>query len=362
MWGRALLAVVIAGGIAAWMMTGDLVISGSAQEAARRPPAERTQADAAAFRVRVAEVSAVERQRTLAMRGKTRADAFVAVAAETQGQIVERPVNRGAEVQPGDVLCRLDEGIRAAELAKARAEAAKSQLEFEAATKLQGRGFESETRVATTRAALDSAEAGVAAAEQELARAVIRAPLAGTVQEPLADVGSMLPIGGVCATIIDVDPLFVVGQVAERDVSNVTLGAAATVRLVTGETVEGTVSYVSRAADNATRTFSVEVEIANPDGALRDGVTAEAAIPVAAMTVHRLSPGVLTLDDDGAVGVRTVDPDNRVVFMPVSIAMQDAEGFWVTGLPETVTVITVGQEYVSDGQLVEPVPHEKTGA
>ncbi len=91
-------------------------------------------------------------------------------------------------------------------------------------------------------------------------------------------------------------------------------------------------------------------------------MTAEAAIPVAAMTVHRLSPGVLTLDDDGAVGVRTVDPDNRVVFMPVSIAMQDAEGFWVTGLPETVTVITVGQEYVSDGQLVEPVPHEKTGA
>jgi multidrug efflux system membrane fusion protein len=359
---RILLSLAFAAAIAAWMVTGKLVVSGSAEEAARRPPAERSEADAAPFRVRVREVRAEERQRTLTMRGKTRADALVAVAAETQGQIVERPVSRGAEVKPGDVLCRLDQGVREAQLAQAKAEAAKAQLDFDAASKLRGRGFESETRVASTKAALDAAQAMVATAEQELARTVVRAPIAGTVQEPLADVGTMLSIGSICATLVDLHPIYVTGQVAERNVTDIALGTRADVTLVTGESATGTVSYVSRTADQATRTFAVEVEVANDAGRLRDGVTAIAVIPIAPVKVVRLSPGVLTLDDAGRVGVRTVEAGNRVGFRPVTIAMQDSDGFWVTGLPDTVTVITVGQEYVAEGQVVEPVADEKAGA
>ncbi|MBJ3777453.1 efflux RND transporter periplasmic adaptor subunit [Acuticoccus mangrovi] len=352
---KIILALVIAGGIAAWMATGTLVVSGTAQEATPRPPAERSEANDAPFSVRVATLTAVDRPRSLKMRGRTRADALVSVAAETGARIAERLAHRGTKVEPGDVLCRLEEGARAAQLAQAKAEAARAQLDFDAATKLRGRGFESETRVATTRAELDAAQASVAAAELELARTVVEAPIAGIVQEPIAEVGARLAVGDVCATIVDADPIVITGQVSERDISQVREGVTAEITLVTGESVKGTVVFISRTADADTRTFTVEIHVPNPDGTLRAGVTAEARIPLPAIKAHRLSPGILTLADNGAVGVRTVGEDDKVAFMPVKIVMQDTEGFWVTGLPDVVTVITVGQDYVIDGQTVDPV-------
>ena len=352
---RIILALVLAGGIAAWMMSGSLVVSGVAEEATPRPPAERSEADSAAFRVRVQRISAVERQKLLTMRARTRADALVEVAAETVGRIERRPVSRGTAVEVGDLLCQLDEGSRAADLARAEAEAAKALLEHEAATKLQGRGFESQTRVATTQAALDAARALVASARQELDRTSVLAPIKGVVQEPIAEVGSVLQMGQLCATIVDADPIVVTGQVTERDIAKIEPGAEAKVHLVTGETATGHVSFISRTGNPETRTFTVEIQVPNADLSLRAGVTAEADIPLDPIVAHRLSPGVLTLDDNGRVGVRTVDADNLVGFAPVEIAGQDKDGFWVTGLPQTVTVITVGQEYVTEGQTVDPV-------
>ncbi|MEO1102515.1 MAG: efflux RND transporter periplasmic adaptor subunit, partial [Pseudomonadota bacterium] len=352
MFARIFLAIVLIGAVAAWMLTGEVVVSGSADEAVRRPPAERSEADAALFKVRVQTISAQDRDQTLTMRARTRPYALVSVAAETPGRIDERPVNRGSTVQAGDVLCRIDPGVRAAELARAKAEEAKAQLEFDAATQLQGRGFESETRVAATRAALDAAQAMVAAAERELDLSVVRSPIHGIVQEPISDVGTVLPIGGMCATVVDADPIIVTGQVTERDVAKIEHGAPVSVNLVTGETVNGEVSFISRTGNAQTRTFTVEVSVPNPTLALRAGVTAEARIPLDPVIAHRLSPGVLTLSDDGAVGVRTVDDEGTVAFRPVRIAGQDADGFWVIGLPETVNVITVGQDYVVEGQKV----------
>lgn len=358
---RLALAALLAGGIAAWMLTGDLVVAGSAETSAVPPPALRVQADAAPFRVRVRTIEATPMERSLNMQGRTRADALVEVAAETVGRIEERPVERGDEVEAGDVLCQLDQGTRNAELLRAEAEREKAQLEFDAATQLRGRGFESATRVATTRAALDAANAAVAAAEEELARTVIRAPLSGTVQEPLADIGTTLLVGDVCATIVDVDPIVVIGEVAERQVPNVRVGVEANVRLLTGEYVRGIVTFISATSNIETRTFTVELDVPNPDATLLGGVTAETSIPLPPVNAHRLSAGVLTLNENGTVGVRVVDNDNRVVFLPVRIVDQNTSGFFVTGLPTKVTIITVGQDYVIEGQRVTPI-HEDDNA
>ena len=60
------------------------------------------------------------------------------------------------------------------------------------------------------------------------------------------------------------------------------------------------------------------------------------------------------LNDNGVVGVRVVE-NGIVRFMPVQIVSDGPDGMWVTGLPDGVDVITVGQEFVSDGQRVKPV-------
>lgn len=357
---KVLIALSLTGAVALWMVSGTLVVSGATDEAAVRPPAERAEADAGPYRVRARVAEAVDRARTLTMRGRTRADAIVAVASETLGQIVERPVGRGSRVDVGDVMCRLDPGVRQAQLDQAEAEMRRAELENTAASKLLGRGYESEVRVAETFAVLDAARALVAAARLELSRTTIVSPVEGVVQEPIADVGSTLAVGDVCATVVDADPIVVTGQVSERDVTDVRTGISAAISLQTGETVEGTISFVSRTAAPETRTFTVELTVDNPDRLLRDGVTAETAIPLEPVRVHRLSPGVLTLSDEGEVGVRVVDESSTVRFMPVAIAMQDTDGFWVTGLPDRVTIITVGQDYVVEGQPVEPVLADPT--
>ena len=113
--------------------------------------------------------------------------------------------------------------------------------------------------------------------------------------------------------------------------------------------------FISPTADPATRTFRVEIEAPNPDGAIRDGITAEIRLATGSAPAHRLSPAVLTLDDRGVLGVRTVGPGEIVRFMPVSILAEGSDGVWVSGLPETVEVITVGQEYVKDGERVRVV-------
>ena len=118
---------------------------------------------------------------------------------------------------------------------------------------------------------------------------------------------------------------------------------------------DSAIRYIAPASDDATRTFRVEIEIANPDGAVRDGITATARVPLALQKAHRLSSGILTLDDAGSVGVRAVSDDNTVAFYPVTILGGDTEGIWVSGLPDRLAVITAGQDYVTEGQTVDPV-------
>lgn len=147
--------------------------------------------------------------------------------------------------------------------------------------------------------------------------------------------------------------MLLVGQVSERDVSRLAIGGTAVGVLASGETATGTISFIGHQADPATRTYRVEATVANADHRLLSGATAEIAIVVGEVDAHRISSAVLALDDAGQMGVRTVDADSRVRFHPVEIVADADRGVWVTGLPSTVTLITVGHELVVDGERVE---------
>jgi RND family efflux transporter MFP subunit len=237
-------------------------------------------------------------------------------------------------------------------------------LEYDGSKKLQEKGFRSETAVAGELAEYEAAKAQVEQIEKELENTKMKAPFDGIVDDRRVDVGDYMQPGAVCAVVIDQDPFLVVGQVSERDVASVKQGESGKAKLITGEEVSGTVRFVSRAADPQTRTFRVELEIPNGDGGVRDGVTAEIRLEAASVMAHRITPAILGLDDKGVLGVRIVEQDTTVRFLPVTIIADDADGVWVSGLPEKVTIITVGQEFVSPGQKVKPVwekDEEKAG-
>ncbi|NRG19036.1 efflux RND transporter periplasmic adaptor subunit [Rhizobiales bacterium] len=352
-----LLAAGLTAAVAGWMLTGQTIVAGAGDnENSTPPPAERKAENGDdPFAVRVRSIVAEPRHAELEIRGRTEAEARVMVRAETSARVVERPATEGASVEPGEILCVLDRGTREARVMEFEAALAQAELDHNASSSLSSKGFAAQTRVAALKAARDAAEARLKEAKLELERTVIKAPVAGRLESPMAEVGTTLEIGDTCAAIVDADPMLAIGQVSERNIGALKLGQEATVELVTGQTVDGKVRYIAPSADPDTRTFRVEIEIPNSDGTILDGITVLARLPLDAGKAHRISPSTLTLNDEGVVGLRTVNDDNSVEFIPVEILGGDTKGLWVSGLPETVRVITVGQDYVIEGQTVQPI-------
>jgi membrane fusion protein, multidrug efflux system len=361
------------------------------------------EAEAPAVDVVVLRSSATQIDSAVILRGQTAADRQVELRAETSSTVISDPLRKGRFVEKGDLLCRLDPGSREAALAEARAgliearsltpesaarvEEAEARLQearinFNAAEKLKEGGYASDTRLAATRAAIRSAEAGlasarvgletakariksaaaaVAAAEREIDRLTLTAPFDGLLESDTAELGSLMQPGSLCATIIQLDPIVLVGYVPETDVGRIKAGARAGAELTDGRRVQGEVVFISRSADPTTRTFQVEIEVPNPDLGIRDGQTVSIAISAEGTSAHRLPQSALTLNNDGQLGVRIVEAGDIVGFRPVKLLRDDVEGVWVSGLQERVDVIVVGQEFVTEGVRVRPTYREAGG-
>jgi multidrug efflux system membrane fusion protein len=174
-------------------------------------------------------------------------------------------------------------------------------------------------------------------------------------------IGDYMVAGTACAWVVGADPFLIVGAVSESQIAQVSPGTEGSARLVTGETVEGKVTFLASAADSQTRTFRVELTVPNPDFKLRDGITADIRIRSSSVPAMQLSPAILSLDDSGKIGVKIVE-NGIARFFAVALVADDKDGVWVAGLPDEATVITVGQEYVKDGEAVNAVPEESVTA
>ncbi len=302
------------------------------------------------------------------LRGRTEAARQVDVRAETGGLVTSEPLRKGAKVAAGDLLCRIEPGTRGASLSEAQsrreealARLADAEINERAAERLSEDGFAAETRVTAARAAVQAARAGVQSAdaaiagvEKDLERLEIRAPFEGLLETDTAEIGSLLQPGALCATVIQLDPMKMVGFAAETEVDRIEVGAQAAARLASGREVVGNVTFLSRSADPTTRTFRVEAEVDNADLSIRDGQTAEILIASDGAIAHLVPQSALTLNDEGRLGVRLVTAENVAAFAPVSVLRDTTEGIWVAGLDEQVSVIVVGQEFVTDGVPVTP--------
>lgn len=385
--------------------------AGTPTEAAAAPQDADTAAALTPSQVANQELVKVVVQRSMAqqldsaviVRGQTAAARAVDVKSETSAIVTSPPLRKGARVSAGDTLCALDLGTRGAAKSEAEARLAEAQsrvpeaqsrvaeaqarldetlIRLNAAEKLGQGGFSSTTQLATVqaevaaaRASLSSAEAGlngatsgieaagaaVVGAEAEIDRLTLKAPFDGLLESDTAELGSLLQTGSLCARVIQLDPIKLVGFVPETEVDRVTLGAPAQARLAAGDRqITGQVSFISRASDPSTRTFRIEIDVPNPDLSIRDGQTAEIAIASAGVDAHLLPQSALTLNDDGTLGVRVIDAADVVGFIPIQLMRDAPQGVWVTGLPDQATVIVLGQEYVTAGVTVAPTLREVT--
>ena len=247
--------------------------------------------------VTVLNSTAAEKAKKIKVSGTTEADKLIKIRAEASGTVVSRPVQQGQFVKKDQLICQLYNASRSS-------------------------------------------------------YPKVNAPFDGYLETFSVKEGDYLNTGAVCATIIDPDPMRLIGEVSEKEINFVKVGAKAVAELISGKKVEGMVSFVSTSANKGTRTFRVEIDVKNSDRSIRDGVSAQIAIKGDTILAHKISPSILMLGEAGELGIRTVNEDDQVEFKKIDILEDSMEGIWITGLPKNTRIITVGQEYVFQGQTV----------
>ena len=339
-----------------WVLSGAIFNSEEAVDS-RSISQRETAAEANLQTVRVMDITSEKMMQSISLSGKTIASRMVNLKAETSGRVESVDFVRGSEAITGTTLISLAIDDRDSRLDKATANLEAKKITYNAKIKLQEKQLSSTSAVAAAKSAMQQAEAEVELAELNLAHTKIKAPFDGIIEDRFVEVGDFVSIGQNLIEIVDLNPIKAVGYVSENIRANVSIGSKATV-VFNHKEVEAVISYISSSADEATRTYKFEVKIPNEDNSLTEGLTCSIKVDVATLTAHSISPSLIVLNDQGEIGIRVINEENIVKFLPVEFLTDENEKIWLSGLPDEFTIITVGHEYVKDGSEVLPTYEE----
>ncbi|MEF2550892.1 efflux RND transporter periplasmic adaptor subunit [Aurantimonas sp. A2-1-M11] len=345
------LAALFVLALVAWMGSGYLY---PAEEVAEAPQARQQQP----FTVEAFRSTAEAVTQFVAAEGQVSPDRITPVRAKVGGTVEEILVAKGDFLDEGTLIARIALDDRGAQVAQAEAELSRRQGEYDRVSGLANRGYSTAAEVEAAQAELASARAALAAIRQTTGDTEIRAPITGVLDDFDLDLGEFVAASAEVGTQIDIDPLTVDVQIAQQNVGKVRVGQPAAVTFITGEAREGTVRYIAANADAATRTFPVEVVVANPDRDIPAGISAQVRIPTGETPAHFISAALLALGPDGTLGVKAVDEDETVSFHPIELVRAETDGIWAAGLPEELRIISVGQGFVAAGETVRVVAPE----
>lgn len=352
----SLVAILFIALLVGWMGSGIFLPSKTDDDAP--PPRSSVQPVSVAVR----DSTAAPVMQIFAAEGQATPERDTALRTETGGTVEEVLIEKGDFVQAGQVLARIDAAQRRADLERARAEVTRTERDLSNARTLLERGVTTRDRVLAAESAYAAAQAGLAMAEEQLGTLEVTAPFAGRVEAFDLQAGEFVGAGTQVGRIVDLDPLTVTISVPQQALGDLQRGQDAEVTFITGDVRAGTLGFIGSSADAQTRTFAAEITVPNPEGAVPAGLSANIRIPTGEAHAHFLTPAILSLDARGILGVKTVESGNIVGFYPVDILRAQTDGVWVTGLPDSATIITVGQGFVNAGEEVSPQEAELLGA
>lgn len=330
-----------------WMGSGML----SSDEGDTTTDTDDEQSPAMMVEVQLVEPASMNRELTL--QGQLNARRHLAIRAETAGTVESLPVNKGSRVAAGDELLVLDKADRESDLEEARAQLKSAQSEQTAANSLKRQGLQSQLQLEQANAALAAATARLARTERDFANTRIVAPFAGIINAVTVEAGELVERGQGVAELYDTSGFKVRAHAAQQSIADLHVGQTLQVELITGELMDGKLSWISAVADSASRSFAIEAEIDNPANTIAAGVSATLRIPVEKIEASFITPSALSLGDDGELGVKIVDKDSRVVFVPIEIVKTSIDGAWVSGIASGSQLIVLGQGFVNTGERVE---------
>ncbi|GAM99176.1 probable Co/Zn/Cd efflux system membrane fusion protein [alpha proteobacterium U9-1i] len=263
----------------------------------------------------------------------------------------------GDRVRSGQVLVELASVEQSASLAEANAANAAAQEELRRAQELFDRGFASQARLDTVRAAADAAAARVNAGASRFDDRTIRAPFSGVVGLRLASPGQYVRPGDQIGTLDDLSQIKLDFDVPETRLAQLAPGVAisALTAAYPDRTFDGTISQVDSRVDPTTRTVRVRALLPNPGETIRPGMLMTVQVrsnPRQALAV----PEIAVLDQiDGAYVYRVRTAEGGPSAEQVRVQVGQRSGGMaeiLAGVAEGDQIITQGVQSVRPGQPV----------
>ena len=340
-----------------WIASGIIFPSQSLEQAHTATPITQTEPEL--MKVQTEIISPQNYTKTIKVNGRSEANKNVTIRAEAEGQITEILAAEGQKITKDTEIVKIDINEKRERVREARELVKQRKIEFDAAKKLSKQGYASVVRVAQTQSAYESARASLTRAEIDLQKTTVLAPFDGILGKRHVDIGDYVRIGDPLTELIDLNPLKIAVFVNEKEVVQLSNGNKASLIFIGGETREGVVSFISPIANEQSRTFRVDITMDNSEKPLPSGITAEVEIHLLSKQAYKIPPSIITLDDAGQIGVKIVTADNKVAFAPITILDDSANAMWISGLSGNPRIITVGQDFVTVGQTVEPIEKQK---
>ncbi len=289
---------------------------------------------------------------TSVLTGVSQAFKSSTLRAEIGGKIIALPTDKGAWVSDKQTLIQIIDNDRAARLKEAESRFKQREAEFRASTDLRAKALKAENSHLATKADFEAAKALLNRIQLEVEHLSIKAPFSGYYDQRLVDIGDFVDIGDPVATVLNLDQLKVVMNVSETDIISIFEGQTATVIFTAyKKKYPAKITYISKNAEPKTRTFSIELTLDNPDK-LASGLTCQVTIMKQPIHVHNIPLSALVLNDQGVLGVMTLDQTKKTHFKSINIESMQKETVYATGLTPHVTVVTTGSSFVKAGQTV----------
>lgn len=350
----------------AFMTTAGLLVAaacgGDAEAGGAEDAAVASEGFARIINVETAEVQRSTFVERIRLTGTVEANRDVIVSAEESGTVTEIMIDKGQRVAAGDSILRIDGRLLRSQVEEARARASLAAETWERRKRLwEEDQVGSELAYLESKYAAEQAAAALASLERRLDRTVIVAPIEGILDDRMVEVGALVAPGTAIGRIIDLDPVKIVGGVPERYAPDVRRGASATVSfdVLPDRTMEASVRYVGAAVDASSRTFPVEVLLANPGGVIKPEMVAN--IQVVRRTIENAmvvdQDAIVRKEDGYAVYVVEGAGDAAVARMR-SVEVGASQNDMVvieSGLEAGDRLVTVGQQQVADGDRVRIV-------
>jgi membrane fusion protein, multidrug efflux system len=350
--------------LAGAVMLAALVVSGCGGT----PATSQRAAEPELIEVESATAISTEVPDVLEAIGSLRARDVVTVSSEVGATVAEVAADFGDRIAEGDLLVRLDDhqhALRAAAaraaLAQAEAVLARARSNYARAQKLQGKGVLSDdlfdaatSELRVSEANREAAAKQLALAEDQVADTVIRSPLKGFITVRYVTAGQYVTPYSPVMEIVAVDPLKLRIDAPERQVGAIRPGLPVAVRTdaFPDKVFQGTVTRVGAALDANTRTLPVESEVPNAEALLKPGqfahvsidlgTTSSTVVPRSAVDTFAGTHRAFVADPDGTLHARSVTLGRDLGKTVVVLA----------GVAAGETVITSHLERLADGQRV----------